>query len=325
MMLLLLFVSCVQNDKEKGALSLQKISVDTMSLANPFVLYDKIDDLYYMTGDGGELWRSSDMRCWEGPLNVLSLAEDSWMGEAPVITSPEIHPYEGRYYYMATFTCPDEFVAGRSGRRLERTSCEIFVGDEITGPYEHVTLVDTLLDPKEYSVHPTFCIDENNVGYMIYNHSALQNDDATVQIVRLGKQLVGRVGEPYVIFRASQNPWSSDTQGRASSFMEAPFYFETLTGRRGILFTTVAGGEKAVGVAYTGDDAIGLDGPWRIDNEPLLTAGAGNAMLFKDYDGRTIMAYNKDTLVNGKIKHQLRFMRVDTQFDKLKIKEHYKF
>ena len=94
--LLLLFVSCAQGGKEVGNIPLQKVAIDTMSLANPFVLYDKTSDLYYMTGDGGAMWHSRDMQVWEGPFDILQHSEESWMGATPKVLSPEIHKYKDK-------------------------------------------------------------------------------------------------------------------------------------------------------------------------------------------------------------------------------------
>ncbi len=333
--LLLLLASCGQGGKERVVspdktaaaqrAPLQRISIDTMDIANPFIIYDKAVNLYYMTGDGGQVWSSADMLTWEGPFDVLSAAGEAWMGADAVVTSPEIHRYKKRYYYMATFSRPDIKIEGSAGEALDRTSCEIFVSDAAAGPYKHIASGEGLLNPADYSVHPTFCTDYNNVGYMIYTQGCEQNGDATVQIVRLADNFNARVGEPYVMFRASKIPWASDCEGFQSRYMGAPFYFETMSGRLAVLFTSVKGGEKVIGVAYTGDDAIGLNGPWNIEPQPLLEGGVQSASLFRDYDGRTVMLYQKDTIIDGKNRALPRLMRVDTQFDKLKLKGHYKF
>lgn len=335
--LVLLFVSCVQGRKGSvrdgelrtpAGVAATIVDVDTMNLANPFVVYDSKKDLYYMTGDGGYLWRSADMHKWEGPFDVLRFSGASWASENAVVTSPEIHRYKGRYYYMATFTRPDIVIDTVAGENIQRTACEIFVSDNITGPYEQLTSEMPLLSPAHMAVHPTFCVDELNVGYMIYNHAAEQSGDGTVQIIRLGKKLDVQIGEPYVMFRASQNSWSSavDENGNKgfSPTMEAPFMFDTDGGELGILFTTTIDGKEAIGVAYTEKDH-GLNGPWHIEPQPLLAGNVGGAMLFNDYDGTLVMALHKDTVIGGEKRRVPQFMKMDSQFDKLKHKGHYKF
>lgn len=333
-LVILLLFSCNREDAGKNWLpnppkgkELTKVLIDTMDMPNPFVVYDKKNDIYYMTGDGGYMWRSDNLRIWEGPFDVLLPAADSWIGENALITSPEIHRYNGRYYYMATFTRPDVVIEEVAGRIIHRRSCELFVSDSIFGPYKRVAKDAPLLTAAEQSAeHPTFCVDEINVGYMIYNHCYEQNNNGTIQIIRLGDyNLDVQVGEPYKMFKASQNSWSRNEEDNGfSPVMNAPFMFDTYGGELGILFTTYIGDSSAVGVAYT-EKGHGLNGPWHIDPQPLLTGGVGGAMLFDDYDGTLVMVLHKDTIVNGQKRKVPRLMEMDPQFDKLKLKGHYKF
>lgn len=319
--LLLLLLSCTQGGKEIGNVAVHKVAIDTMSLSNPFLLYDKASDIYYMTGDGGAMWRSSDMYLWEGPFEVLQYNEKAWMGTSPLVTSPEIHSYKGRYYYMATFTAP---VLCEGGAEETRTSCEMFVSDNIAGPYKHLSQGAPLLGLDLSATNPTFCKDKLKVGYMVYNGSeGVQPGNTTVQIIRLGRNFDVQIGEPYVMFSASQIPWACDCQGVTTSFLVAPDCFETFTGVLGILFTSLDGGEKAIGVAYS--ETGHLDGPWHVEERPILSGGVSGAAIFTDYDGKSLMVYQKDTIINGTQKSLPRIMRVDTQFDKLKLKGHYKF
>lgn len=326
-LLLALFVSCVQSGKDvqcNEEAATVTVAIDTMDLANPYILYDKLTDLYYMTGDGGAMWRSKDMRVWEGPYEVLAPAAESWIGASSVVTSPEIHRYKDRYYYMATFTDRAAVMDTVGGKNICRTSCEIFVSDNLMGPYTHIAQDAPLLNSSHATQHPTFCTDELNVGYMIYNHSGEQNGDATVQIIRLGRNFDVQVGEPYIMFRASQNSWSRATNSNGPSpLMKAPFLFNTYTGGLGVLFTTYVGNEQCIGVAYS--QTGHLDGPWLIEPVPLLDGNVGGAMLFNDYDGKLLMACHKDTVIGGTRKSLPLLIRVDSQFDKLKLNGHYKF
>ena len=321
-LLLVLFASCVQSNRDVqqgNEVPLTNVSIDTMNLANPYILYDKLTDCYYMTGNGGAMWRSKDMRVWEGPFEVLVPPLKSWMGASPIISSPEIHRYKERYYYMATFTRPDIAIEKDGDKEISRTSCELFVSDKLMGPYTHLTQGAPLLNSAQSTAHPTFCTDDLNVGYMLYNHRGEQNGNATVQIIRLGRKLDVQIGEPYIMFRAKQNQWSKQVgTEEPSPLMEAPFLFNTYEGELGILFTTYVGEEKCIGVAYS--ETGHLNGPWHIEPQPFMEGNVGNAMLFNDYDGKMLMAYQKDTIVNGKKMSLPRITIVETQFDKLKLK-----
>ena len=41
--------------------------------------------MYYMTGTGGMLWKSKDLKLWEGPFHVAKTDSNSWMGPDPMV------------------------------------------------------------------------------------------------------------------------------------------------------------------------------------------------------------------------------------------------
>src|SRR5690242_21703446 len=70
------------------------VPLDSIVLSDPFILADKKTNMYYMTGTDGLLWKSRDMRLWEGPFRVTQTDSTSWMGPRPQIWAAEIHPYK---------------------------------------------------------------------------------------------------------------------------------------------------------------------------------------------------------------------------------------
>lgn len=66
--------------------------LDSIVLSDPFILADQKTNLYYMTGSGGLLWKSLDLKFWDGPYKVTATDPTSWMGPAPMIWAAEIHP-----------------------------------------------------------------------------------------------------------------------------------------------------------------------------------------------------------------------------------------
>ena len=304
------------------------VLVDTMDIKNPFVCYERGEDCYYMVGDGGSMWMSKDLRLWTGPYDVLEQDTASWIGASPVISSPEIHGFKGKYYYMATFERPDIVAYDASGMPFARRSCVALVADDIRGPYRTIDCESRLLAESEMAAHPTFGVDPYGVSYMIYTHQGEQNGDGTVQIVRFSKELNQRVGEAFIMFSASKNPWSGgivDGVRCFSPIMEAPFLFFTEDDGMGILFTSYIGGEKAIGVAYTQTGGYGYNGPWVVESQPLLKGNVGSASIFRDYDGTMVLAVSKETVIDGVVKSVPQLYKLDMQFDKLKIEGHYKF
>ena len=291
-------------------------TLDSMDVRNPFITYERKSNCYYMVGDGGHMWLSKDLYKWNGPYNVLRHDTLSWLGSAPLVSSPEIHKHNGRYYYMATFEVPGDSVAAVDGRLFTRRSCVSLVADSITGPYKTIDKEAQLLDVREMAEHPTYCSDDLDVGYMIYDCSYEQNGNGTVQIVRYTENVANRMGEAYVMFTAQDVPWSS------SPLIESPFLFYTDGGMMGMLFTAMYGDGKAVGVAYSTTGM--LDGPWEVEPEPLLK-GVGGAMMFRDYDGSLVLVAAKDTVIGGVSRSVPQLYRMDSQFEKLQVKRHYKF
>src|SRR3989304_4822680 len=62
----------------------ENIPLDSIRLSDPCILADKNTSTYYMTGTGGWLWKSKDLRKWTGPYNVTENDPNSWMGEKPI-------------------------------------------------------------------------------------------------------------------------------------------------------------------------------------------------------------------------------------------------
>ena len=337
--LVLMLVAC--GDKKKGGaqndgwsfappagISVDTVAIDTMDIKNPFICYERKDDCYYMVGDDGFMWTSKDLHLWTGPFDVLEQDAASWIGASPVVTSPEIHRFRGKYYYMATFERPDVVVYGADGKPFKRRSCVALVADDIRGPYKTIDSNSCLLIEKEMAAHPTFGVDDLAASYMIYTHQGEQNGDGTVQIIRLSDDLGRRVGEPYVMFSAVKNMWSGsvvDGERHFSPVMEAPFLFFTDEREMGILFTSYIGSEKAIGVAYTQTGEYGYNGPWVVEPLPLLTGNVGSASIFRDIDGTQVLTVGKDTIIGGVAKCIPQLFKLDMQFDKLKIEGHYKF
>ena len=289
------------------------VSVDTMDIGNPFVVYIQKSDAYYMTGDGGHVWKSKDLRSWVGPYNVLAQDTTSWLGVSPTVLSAEIHKFAGKYYYMATFVTDGYH------------SCATLVADDIEGPYRTIDNKCFLLDVSEKSAHPTFSTDVFKKGYMIYDHLGEQCGDGTVQVVLYDDDLGRRLGEAFVMFTASQVPWSyRNVNGErvASPILESPFMFYSGDEGYGTLFVARIDDEKAIGVAYS--ETGTLNGPWIVEDEPLLK-GFESVSLFTDYDGTLVMVAGKDTIVDGVKKSVPRFIKTDSQFEKLQIKGYYKF
>src|SRR5690606_8549770 len=93
--------------QNRGQAIREDVALDEIRLSDPAILADEATSTYYMTGTGGMLWKSKDLKKWTGPFDVAHTDPESWMGENPMIWAAELHAYNGKYYYFATFTNRD--------------------------------------------------------------------------------------------------------------------------------------------------------------------------------------------------------------------------
>jgi beta-xylosidase len=109
------------------------VPLDSIRLSDPFILPVKETSMYYMTGTGGMLWKSKDLKKWTGPYKVVQTDPDSWMGKNPMIWAAELHHYKGKYYYFATFTNREVKIDTVRGNVIERRASHILVSDKPEG------------------------------------------------------------------------------------------------------------------------------------------------------------------------------------------------
>src|SRR5690625_1841101 len=117
----------------------EDVPLDSIRLSDPAILADKKTQTYYMTGTGGLLWKSKDLRTWTGPFKVVETDPESWMGPSPMIWAAELHQYQGRYYYFATFTNRDVVIDRVKGNAINRRASHVLVSDQPDGPYVRIS------------------------------------------------------------------------------------------------------------------------------------------------------------------------------------------
>ena len=61
---------------QRGMHIRKDVPLDSIRLSDPAILADQKTKLYYMTGTGGMMWRSADLKRWEGPMRVTEFKHD---------------------------------------------------------------------------------------------------------------------------------------------------------------------------------------------------------------------------------------------------------
>ena len=302
----------------------QNIPLDSIALSDPFVLADPKTNMYYMTGTGGMLWKSRDLKAWDGPYKVVAINPDSWMGPKPMIWAAEIHSYKNKYYYFATFTNRAVKIDTVKGTAIERRACHVLVSDRPDGPY--VPMKDSIYLPADKpTLDATLWIEKNGTPYMLFCHEWLQNMNGTVEMIELKPDFSGTIGSGKILFRASDAPWSrekdEDGNDRPNKVTDGPFVFETKTGRLGMIWTSWVYDVYTQGVAYSQSGK--LEGPWLQDKDPITPPNFGHGMLFHTLNGKLLMAIHSHRNTNGRYIRVPHFFETDVSGDKLVVGKPY--
>ncbi|WP_188814304.1 glycoside hydrolase family 43 protein [Hymenobacter cavernae] len=329
--LLLLLVGCLHfslaaTAQRTGPPVLRKnVPLDSIGLSDPFILADAKTHLYYMTGTGGLLWKSKDLRLWDGPYQVAKPNPASWMGPTPMIWAAEIHPYKGKYYYFATFTNRAIKIDTVQGSALERRASHVLVSDKPDGPF--VPMQDeTYLPANKSTLDGTFWIDKDGKPYLVYCHEWVQVLDGTIEKIALKPDLSGTTGASKILFRASDSPWSreKDAAGhdRPNKVTDGPYLFRTKTGRLGMIWTSWVYDVYTQGVAYSASGT--LDGPWQQEKDPITPPNYGHGMLFRTFDGKLLMSIHSHKDIKGHYRRIPHLFEVDLSGDKLVVAKPYR-
>lgn len=295
------------------------LTLDSIHLSDPFILADKKTNMYYMTGTGGLMWKSKNLKLWDGPYQVAQTDPKSWMGPHPMIWAAEIHPYKGKYYYFATFTNRAVKIDTVQGKVIERRASHVLVSDNPDGPFKPME-DPTYLPADKPTLDGTFWV-ENGIPYMIYCYEWLQNLNGTIESIQLKRDLSGSAGEGKVMFRASDSPWSreKDENGKIkpNKVTDGPYLFRTGSGRLGMIWTSWVYDIYTQGVAYSKSSK--LEGPWIQEQEPITPPNFGHGMLFQTLGGKWLMAVHSHKEVNGRTVRIPHLFEIDLSGDKLQV------
>ncbi len=314
-----------------GAQEVRTRHIDELSMSDPFILADPATQTYYMTGTGGRLYKSKDLRMWDGPYTIVDAPTDGWWGERPQIWAAELHYYNGKYYNFLTFT-NNNVTIEKVPRRYDipRRASTILVADKPEGPYRPADKNVLYLPDTWATLDGTLWV-EDGVPYLVFCHEWLQIVDGTMDIVRLTPDLGASTGTITTLWRASEGPWVKEmnsigeiTFGKKLPgwVTDGPCLFRTQTGRLGMLWSAWGSNRYAQGVAYSESGTI--FGPWTHEPEALNGNNAGHSMLFRTFEGKLLMSVHYQSLdpANpGPRKPML--LEMDDSGDKLRIVGRY--
>ena len=181
--------------------------LDSMSMSDPYILADDVTKTYYLTGSGGGIYKSTDLKNWTGPYGAYD-TRGTWMEGISFVAAAEIHKVNGKYFYAASFGDRKELVDVVPRRyNIYRHQTMILEADKADGPFKLANP-----DPNyDYLPHSWDIIDgtiymENGQPYMVFVHEWMQTFDGTMEYVKLSPDLSKTISEPVMLFRATESP-----------------------------------------------------------------------------------------------------------------------
>lgn len=296
----------------------ENVPLDSIRLSDPAILADEATQMYYMTGTGGRLWKSKDLKSWSGPYDITRTDPHSWMGPSPMIWAAELHAYNGKYYYFGTFTNEEHIIDRYKENDIPRRASHILVSNNPDGPY--VPMQDSIYLPAHKpTLDGTFWVDTDGKPYMVYCYEWLQTWDGTMEYIELKPDLSGSVGEGKLMFKASDCPWSrtktADGTIKPNRVTDGPYLFRTGTGRLGMIWTSWIEDVYTQGVVYS--ESGTLSGPWVHEKDPITPPNFGHGMLFRTFEGQWLMSVHSHKDINGHFHRVPHLFEVDFSGDRL--------
>lgn len=262
-----------------------------INIRDPFVLVH--EGKYYLYGTRGpECWGnkatgldcyvSTDLENFEGPITVFTPPEGFWADRN--FWAPEVHKYKGAFYMFVSFKA--EGVC---------RGTQILKADSPLGPFKVHS--DGPVTPRDWEcLDGTFYVEpkEGNRPYMIFCHEWVQITDGTICAVQLSDDLTHAVGEPKLLFHATEAPWIVDIRN-GNYVTDGPFMHIADDGEITLLWSSFGKGGYTMGLAKSESNTI--EGPWKQVETPLFDKDGGHGMIFKSLDGKimgTLHSPNRD-------------------------------
>ncbi len=260
---------------------------------------------------GVEAYSSPDLERWSEPEPVLDLSSEP---DLHMVWAPEVHRWRGRWYLLTTLTFHERLDGERpvdspDWPELRRRGTHVFVADDLLGPFEAVS-EESLTPPGWMALDGTLHV-EDGAPWMVFCHEWVQVVDGRMDAVRLTPDLSDTVGEPRVLFHASDAPGVVREEGRPL-VTDAPFMHRTAAGELLMLWSTDIPGEH-YSVVTARSESGRIAGPWT-DQRLLVGEDGGHAMLFRTFEDELLLALHQP---NADGRERLRLFAVRDHGDHL--------
>ena len=251
-----------------------------INIRDPFVLVH--EGAYYLYGtrgatcwgpaDGFDVYVSRDLEDWDGPHVCFHNDGSFWADRN--YWAPEVYFYQGAFYMFASF----------KAEGVKRGTA-VLKADSPLGPFRPHS--DGCVTPRAWEcLDGTLYVSKAGVPYMVFCHEWVQAGDGEVYAIELTPDLRAPVGEPFLLFRASDAPWCKvmhHSSGVEGCVTDGPFFWRTADGTLLCLWASFSQGGYTEGVAVSSNGEI--DGVFT-QVDPLFMDDGGHGMVFRGLDGQ---------------------------------------
>ncbi len=258
--------------------------VRDVHISDPCILADPESRLYYTYVQFVDTQRFPDVPAGPGHFYVLESSNlIHWSKPAVCFEknefwadldywAPECHIWHGKYYLISSFR-----AAGTYRR------CQCLVSDSPRGPFRPVRNEPVTPDGW-HCLDGTLYVDRQGDPWMVFCHEWLQVGDGQICAVRLSEDLGEAIGDPVILFRASDGPWVG-----TSGVTDGPFLHRLPGGKLLMLWSSFTP-DGSYAISYALSERGDIQGPWVQQKEPLYAMDGGHGMLFYAFSGQLMMA-----------------------------------
>jgi len=269
------------------------IRTKDIHLRDPFVVTDKAAGRYVLfsscfakpgergndgfgfLGDGMKYYESTDLENWTEAKMALTMP--GWVN-CNALWAPEVHCWKGKWYVFATVN----YKKGKDHGSPRGTWT--FVADDLRGPYVP-TGKTSVTPPKWYCLDGTLWV-EDGKPYMVFCHEWVQVGDGEMCLVPLSDDLSRAVGEPVVLFKASDAPNVKKTR----RVTDGPNLYRDEKGVLTMIWSSILQ-DGAYCIFKTTSPSGRVAGPWG-KHELMFAKDGGHAMTFLTFDGKRKMTFH---------------------------------
>lgn len=267
------------------------IKRENIRIRDPFIYTDHENKCYYMYGTTSleqdsiaakntfSVYRSFDLENFEEPKVIFDGSKCNFWADRD-FWAPELHKYNGKYYLFGSCKAENKHRA-----------THIFVCDTPDGDF--LPLTEGPITPSDWEcLDGTFWI-ENGKPYIIFSHEWTQVKNGEIWAMQLSEDLKSAVDEPFLLFRASDNPNVSELNGHPGAYVtDGPFLYRE-DDKVNMIWSSFYKGRYLVLRAWSES----LHSKW-YHGESCFDFDGGHAMLFHKLDGARVISLHSPNAVN---------------------------